>query len=71
MTVGKGGATRKYGVVPDIITIGKSIGGGTPFGAVGMCEDIAVRVAEGLFYLHFSLSFSLFSFPLATFPSFL
>jgi glutamate-1-semialdehyde 2,1-aminomutase len=47
-TVGRGGFTSNMKTVePDIITIGKSIGGGTPIGAVGMREELSALVAAG------------------------
>ena len=39
--VGEGGATRRFGLRPDIVTIGKSIAGGVPLGAYGMIEPLA------------------------------
>jgi glutamate-1-semialdehyde 2,1-aminomutase len=39
--VGPGGLTAKWGLRPDLVTIGKSIAGGLPFGAWGMTEEIA------------------------------
>ncbi|NPA85124.1 MAG: glutamate-1-semialdehyde 2,1-aminomutase [Crenarchaeota archaeon] len=38
--LGIGGAQAKYGVVPDITTLGKIIGGGFPVGAVGGKREI-------------------------------
>jgi glutamate-1-semialdehyde 2,1-aminomutase len=35
LTAGFGGATRKFGVTPDLVTLAKSIGGGFPVGAFG------------------------------------
>jgi glutamate-1-semialdehyde 2,1-aminomutase len=35
-----GGAQEHYGVIPDLTTLGKIIGGGTPFGAFGGRGDI-------------------------------
>jgi glutamate-1-semialdehyde 2,1-aminomutase len=35
ITAGYGGATRKFGVEPDLVTLAKSIGGGFPVGAFG------------------------------------
>ncbi len=38
---GPGGLTRAWGLEPDLVTIGKSIAGGLPFGAWGMRDEIA------------------------------
>jgi glutamate-1-semialdehyde aminotransferase len=43
--VGAGGLTRRWALEPDLVTIGKSIAGGVPFGAWGMTAGIA-RVLE-------------------------
>jgi glutamate-1-semialdehyde 2,1-aminomutase len=40
-----GGLTRKLGLDPDIVTLGKSLGGGIAIGAYGMSETLA-RVME-------------------------
>ncbi len=39
--VGPGGLTATWGLTPDIVTCGKSIAGGLPFGAWGMTESVA------------------------------
>ena len=39
--VGPGGLTAAWGLEPDLVTIGKSIAGGVPFGAWGMTDAIA------------------------------
>lgn len=39
--VGPGGLVRQWGLEPDIVTLGKSIAGGLPFGAWGMTDEIA------------------------------
>jgi glutamate-1-semialdehyde 2,1-aminomutase len=39
--VGPGGLTAKWGLDPDLVTCGKSIAGGVPFGAWGMTEAVA------------------------------
>jgi glutamate-1-semialdehyde 2,1-aminomutase len=44
-SAGPGGATRLWGLRPDILTIGKSIGGGIPSGAYGVSDDV-VRMVE-------------------------
>jgi glutamate-1-semialdehyde 2,1-aminomutase len=43
--VGLGGAQRRYGVVPDLTTLGKIIGGGMPIGAYGGRADLMDLVA--------------------------
>jgi glutamate-1-semialdehyde 2,1-aminomutase len=44
-TIGRGGATRRFGVTPDMITLAKAICGGYPGGAIGMSEELAEAVA--------------------------
>jgi glutamate-1-semialdehyde 2,1-aminomutase len=39
--VGPGGLTRRWGLEPDVVTVGKSIAAGVPLGAYGMTEDVA------------------------------
>jgi glutamate-1-semialdehyde 2,1-aminomutase len=43
-STGPGGCTRAWGLDPDIVTIGKSIGGGIPCGAFGVSAELAERV---------------------------
>ncbi len=40
---GYGGFTREYGLEPDILTVGKTIGGGVPAGAFGLTREVAER----------------------------
>jgi len=47
-SAGPGGATRRYDLRPDALTIGKSLGGGVPCGAYGLSEELARRVTESL-----------------------
>jgi glutamate-1-semialdehyde 2,1-aminomutase len=47
LTVGPGGATRHYGVTPDIVCLAKSIGGGLVVGAIGGTADAMGHVADG------------------------
>ncbi len=42
--IGHGGATRRFGLEPDIVTIGKSIAGGVPLGAYGMIGALASEI---------------------------
>jgi glutamate-1-semialdehyde 2,1-aminomutase len=41
---GPGGATRAWGLDPDLLVIGKPIGGGVPVAAYGMTVEVAERV---------------------------
>jgi glutamate-1-semialdehyde 2,1-aminomutase len=43
----RGGAVERWGVVPDMITLGKALAGGTPCGAIGGSEEIMARVNDG------------------------
>ena len=38
---GPGGLTGRWGLQPDLVTLGKSVAGGTPFGAYGMTAALA------------------------------
>ena len=46
ISAGVGGMTRAEGLQPDMVTVGKSIGGGVPAGAYGLTQDVARRVAS-------------------------
>jgi len=46
-TISPGGATRRFGVTPDMITLAKATCGGFPGGAIGMTEELAAPVADG------------------------
>jgi glutamate-1-semialdehyde 2,1-aminomutase len=41
---GPGGYTAEHGLDPDLLTIGKAIGGGVPIGAYGFTEQVAERI---------------------------
>ena len=43
-SAGPGGCTAALGLQPDLVTIGKSIGGGIPAGAYGLTEELAERI---------------------------
>jgi len=43
MSTGYGGYTREHGLDPDILTVGKTIGGGIPAGAFGLTHEVAER----------------------------
>ncbi|MGH2950744.1 MAG: aspartate aminotransferase family protein, partial [Solirubrobacterales bacterium] len=46
-TIGRGGATQRFGVQPDMVTLAKAICGGYPGGAIGMTSELAELVASG------------------------
>ncbi len=46
-TISAGGATLRFGVTPDMITLAKASCGGYPGGAIGMSEELAAVVADG------------------------
>ncbi len=61
--VALGGAQERYGVMPDLTTLGKVIGGGLPVGAYGGREDLMRQIApDGPVYQAGTLSGN----PLAT-----
>jgi glutamate-1-semialdehyde 2,1-aminomutase len=43
-SAGPGGATAAWALDPDVITIGKAIGGGIPIGAYGLSSELAARL---------------------------
>ncbi|WP_027341081.1 transaminase [Hamadaea tsunoensis] len=45
-SAGPGGATAAWGLRPDIVTLGKAIGGGLPVGAYGLTAEVARRIEE-------------------------
>jgi len=48
--IAAGGAVEKYGVLPDMVTLAKALGGGLPTGAIGMSEEISRVVEDGTVY---------------------
>ncbi|MCK9521719.1 MAG: glutamate-1-semialdehyde 2,1-aminomutase [Proteobacteria bacterium] len=61
--IAKGGAAERYGVTPDLTTIGKILGGGLPVGAYGGSRDLMRHMApSGAVYQAGTLSGN----PLAT-----
>jgi glutamate-1-semialdehyde aminotransferase len=48
ISVGPGGYTRAHGLDPDILVVGKPIGGGIPAAAFGLSSDLAERVLESV-----------------------
>jgi glutamate-1-semialdehyde 2,1-aminomutase len=43
--VARGGAQERYGIVPDLTTLGKIVGGGMPIGAYGGRADLMAHIA--------------------------
>jgi glutamate-1-semialdehyde 2,1-aminomutase len=43
-SAGPGGATRAWDLAPDVVTIGKAIGGGIPVGAYGLSDELAAAL---------------------------
>jgi glutamate-1-semialdehyde 2,1-aminomutase len=46
-TVGPGGVTQRYGVVPDLVCLAKSMGGGLPTSAIGGTDALMSMIADG------------------------
>jgi glutamate-1-semialdehyde 2,1-aminomutase len=44
ISAGPGGCTAAWGLAPDVVTIGKAIGGGIPIGAYGLSAELGARV---------------------------
>jgi glutamate-1-semialdehyde 2,1-aminomutase len=49
MVVDWGGATRLFGVTPDIVCLAKALGGGLPCGAIGGTEEVMSAIETGVF----------------------
>jgi glutamate-1-semialdehyde 2,1-aminomutase len=43
----RGGSVERFGVVPDMVTLGKALAGGTPAGAIGGSEEVMAKVNDG------------------------
>ncbi|HHW49935.1 MAG TPA: aspartate aminotransferase family protein [Pseudoclavibacter sp.] len=50
LTIAAGGATEKYGVTPDLVTLAKALGGGLPSGAIGGTDEVMRVVEDGTVY---------------------
>src|ERR671927_659616 len=50
LCVAPGGATEKFGVLPDMVTMAKALGGGLPSGAIGGSEEVMEVVTNGKVY---------------------
>ncbi len=45
-TIARGGATERFGVMPDIVTLAKATCGGYPGGAIGMTAELGEAIAD-------------------------
>ena len=50
LTVAAGGAVEHFGVVPDLVTLAKTLGAGLPSGAIGGTEEVMACVEDGSVY---------------------
>lgn len=50
LCIAPGGATEKFGVTPDMVTLAKALGGGLPAGAIGGTEEVMAAVEDGSVY---------------------
>src|SRR5918911_1830537 len=50
LCIAAGGAVERFGVVPDMVTMAKSLGGGLPTGAIGGTEEVMSVVENGRVY---------------------
>jgi glutamate-1-semialdehyde 2,1-aminomutase len=48
--IAPGGATEKFGVTPDLVTLAKALGGGMAIGAIGGTEEAMACVDDGSVY---------------------
>ena len=46
LTIAPGGATERFGVVPDIVCLAKALGGGVPCGAIGGTAEVMELIAD-------------------------
>ncbi len=47
LCIAAGGATERFGVMPDMVTLAKALGGGLPSGAIGGTEEVMSVVEDG------------------------
>ncbi len=50
LAIAAGGATERFGVQPDMVTLAKTLGGGLPAGAIGGSEQVMSVVEDGSVY---------------------
>jgi glutamate-1-semialdehyde 2,1-aminomutase len=47
LCIAAGGAVERFGVMPDMVTLAKALGGGVPTGAIGGSEEVMSVVEDG------------------------
>ncbi len=50
LCIAAGGATERFGVTPDLVTLAKALGAGLPSGAIGGSEEVFSVVEDGSVY---------------------
>lgn len=50
LTIAAGGATERFGVEPDLVTLAKALGGGLPTGAIGGSDEVMSVVEDESVY---------------------
>src|SRR5215217_4270445 len=50
LCIAAGGATERFGVMPDMVTLAKALGGGVPTGAIGGNDEVMSVVEDGSVY---------------------
>jgi glutamate-1-semialdehyde 2,1-aminomutase len=50
LSIAAGGATERFSVRPDMVTLAKTLGGGLPTGAIGGTEEVMSVVEDGAVY---------------------
>jgi len=50
LTIAAGGATERFGVTPDLVTLAKALGAGLPTGAIGGTAEVMAVVESGSVY---------------------
>jgi glutamate-1-semialdehyde 2,1-aminomutase len=50
LCIAPGGATERFGVTPDLVTLAKTLGGGLPSGAIGGSQEVFDVVERGTVY---------------------
>jgi glutamate-1-semialdehyde 2,1-aminomutase len=50
LCIAAGGATERWGVKPDLVTLAKALGGGFPCGAIGGTEEVMAVLEDGTVY---------------------